>query len=54
MIELTKEESLSYMGGASTIKAAVISAFTTAVKFLYEMGQNLGSNIRRYRTGNMC
>lgn len=51
---LTKEESMLYVGGASTIKAAVITAITSAVKFIYEVGQNLGSSIKRYRTNTSC
>lgn len=51
---LSKNEALSYVGGASAIKATLITAITSAAKFLYEMGQNLGSSIKRYRTNTMC
>lgn len=51
---LSKEEAMTYVGGAGTIKAAVVSAITSAAKFIYELGQNLGSTVRRLKTNTSC
>jgi len=50
---LSKEESIAYIGG-SKITAALLSAATALFKAVYDMGQNLGSTIRRIVAGQGC
>lgn len=50
---LSKEESITYVGGAK-LTAAIISATTAMLKYLYEIGQNFGSTIRRMITKTSC
>lgn len=50
---LEKEETITYIGGAK-ITASIISATTALVKYLYSMGQNFGSTIRRLVTKTSC
>ena len=50
---LTKEESITYIGGGK-ITAALLSAATTLIKSIYSMGQNLGSTIRRLISKTPC
>jgi len=50
---LSREETIAYVGGGK-LTAALLSAATSLVKSLYEMGQNLGSTIRRIFSGNYC
>lgn len=44
---IKKEEAITYIGGAGGITATLINAVTSLVKFVYQVGQNLGSSIRR-------
>ena len=50
---LSKEQSIMCVGGGK-ITAALLTAATNLVKSIYEIGQNLGSTIRRLISGNMC
>ena len=52
-MQLTKEESITYIGGAK-LTAALITAVTTLVKSLYEWGQNFGSTVRRLINKTSC
>jgi len=50
---LSNEEAIAYVGGGK-ITAALLSAATSLFKSLYEMGQNLGTTIRRLITKTSC
>lgn len=49
----TKEELLLIEGGLD-ISAALISAFTTGIKTILDVGRSLGTSIRRIITGKIC
>lgn len=53
MQKLTEEELVILVGGFS-ITGTIINAFTSAGKFIYSMGQQFGSAIRRIGTNKMC
>ncbi len=42
------------IGGGSSISGTVLNAFTTIIKFIYEVGEGVGSSIRRIRDGDLC
>lgn len=50
---LQTEEAITYVGGAK-ISAALLSAATNLCKYLYEVGQNFGSAIKRLFTKTSC
>ena len=53
MKKLTDDELITLIGGFS-ITGTIINAFTSAGKFIYSMGQHLGSAIRRISSNKMC
>ena len=55
MQEISKNESQKVIGGASTsFSGAILSAITDLVKYVYSLGQSLGSSMRRLITGKTC
>jgi len=52
MIELTKKESLSVVGGAWS--GAVVTAVTKLFNTIFEFGRSFGTSIRRAIQGKMC
>ena len=53
MKELNKKEMLE-IGGGTSISATMVSAVYKLVGLVYEVGQALGSYIRRETEGKMC
>lgn len=53
MKNLSEQELLLIVGGIN-ITGTIINAFTSAGKFIYGLGQNFGSAIRRISTNNLC
>lgn len=54
MNELKEYELYEINGGAVNLSGTLINAITTAGKFIYGVGQALGSSIRRIAGGNYC
>ena len=54
MIVLEKEKLSEIKGGAFNWSGTFINAITSAGKFIYNVGQSLGSSIRRIVGGNYC
>ncbi len=53
MVEnLTKDELKNIDGGSLT--GTLISAFTSGVKTLFDIGKSLGNSIRRIAEGKLC
>lgn len=52
MIELENVELLKINGGG--ISGTLINAITGAGKFIFNIGQSIGSSIRRMVSGNYC
>ena len=40
--------------GGSTVSGTLMNAFTSIVKFIYEVGEGIGSSIRRISEGDLC
>ena len=53
MSKLDNKELLAVVGGIG-ITGTVINAFTSAGKFIYDLGRNLGSSLRRISGNNLC
>ena len=53
MKKLNNTELLAIIGGAS-ITGTLINAATSAAKFIYSMGQALGSSLRRISGRTLC
>ena len=53
MQELSEQEMLKIIGGAS-ISATLISSLARGAELSFEVGQCLGSAIRRLLSGKMC
>lgn len=54
MIELKEKELYDINGGAVNWSGTFINAITSAGKFIYNLGQALGSSVRRIVGGNYC
>ena len=53
MNQLENKELLEIIGGAS-ITGTIINAATTAARFVYSIGQSLGSSLRRISGKTLC
>lgn len=53
MIKLENDELKLIVGGAS-FSGAIVNALTGIVKYVYSLGQSLGSSVRRIASGKMC
>ena len=53
MINIEQSELKTIIGGAS-FSGAIVNALTGLVKYVYSLGQSLGSSIRRITTKKMC
>ncbi len=51
---MTNEELMNVVGGSVTFSAALVTAIVSAFKGLYELGQSIGSSIRRVLGGKYC
>ena len=40
--------------GRSSVSGTLMNAFTSIVKFIYEVGEGIGSSIRRISEGDLC
>ena len=54
MDKINEEELDKIIGGSSTITGTVLNAFTTIIKFIYEVGEGIGSSFRRMSDGDLC
>lgn len=53
MNKLNEEELYEINGGAS-LTGVLVNAFISTGKFIYSLGQSLGTSIRRIGSGNYC
>lgn len=53
MKNIEKNELEITIGGAS-LSGAILNAITSLGKYIYSMGQSLGSSLRRLFTGKVC
>ena len=54
-MKLSRKEAELYVGGATSyIKSTLVSAVTNLIKFVYSVGENLGSSIKRAKNGTSC
>lgn len=53
MNKLDNSELMLIVGGFS-ITGTIINALTSAGKFIYSLGQSLGTSIRRISSNNLC
>ncbi len=54
MEKLQNEELEITIGGASSFSGAIVNAVTGLIKYVYSLGQSLGSSIRRIVSGKVC
>ena len=40
--------------GGSSVNGTLLNAFTTIIKFIYEVGEGIGSSLRRIGEGDLC
>ena len=53
MMKIEKNELEMIIGGAS-FSGAIINAITGLAKYVYSLGQSLGSSLRRLVSGKVC
>ncbi len=53
MIETLNKEQLKNIDGGS-ISGTLISAFTSGIKAIFDIGKSLGNSIRRITEGKLC
>ncbi len=53
MVEINNNELLAIVGGLS-ITGSIVSAFVSGIKTVFEVGQSLGTAIRRIVEGKLC
>lgn len=54
MNKITNDEELMCIIGGFNWTGTVINAITSAGKFIYSVGQSLGSSLRRIGSKNLC
>lgn len=54
MLELKKEEMLKIEGGDGNFTGSMMNAIYKTIELIYQMGESLGSYIRRARENKMC
>ena len=54
MNRICDDRDLMLIVGGFNITGTIINAFTSAGKFIYSLGQSLGSAIRRIGNNNIC
>jgi hypothetical protein len=52
MIILKREELINVVGGS--ISGTMLNAISKGINTIFEIGQSLGSSIRRFITGKLC
>lgn len=53
MEKINNDELINLIGGIN-ITGVLINAFTATFKFIYDVGRNFGSSIRRISSNNLC
>ncbi len=53
MTDINKEE-LSTINGGASISGTLVSAVTSGIKVLFDVGRSLGSSIRRISDNDLC
>ena len=53
MKELSNKELCETYGG-TTLTGSLVDAFVGGVKFIYDVGKNLGFSLRRITEGSLC
>lgn len=54
MFEIKESDKLLSIVGGLNISGSIINAFSNGIKTLYDLGKNIGTAIRRIRTGALC
>lgn len=53
-MEQIKKDELYQIKGGTSLSSAMVSSFTSMIKALFAIGQNLGSSLRRIHEDMMC
>lgn len=53
-MEQVNKETLLQIEGGTSFSATMVNSFTTLIKALFTIGQNLGESIRRIKENTMC
>ena len=48
------DKELDKIIGGSSVSGTLLNAFTTIIKFIYEVGEGIGSSLRRIGEGDLC
>ena len=48
------DDKLDKIIGGSSVSGTLLNAFTTIIKFIYEVGEGIGSSLRRIGEGDLC
>ena len=48
------DDELDKIIGGSSVSGTLLNAFTTIIKFIYEVGEGIGSSLRRIGEGDLC
>ena len=48
------DKELDKIIGGSSVSGTLLNAFTTIIKFIYEVGEGVGSSLRRIGEGDLC
>ncbi len=54
MIEINNKNDLLAINGGLDISGAIVNAFTSGIKTIFDIGKSLGTSIRRLMVGNLC
>ena len=54
MKKITNEQTLMLLVGGTSLSGAIVNAFLSVGKFLFETGQKLGSSFRRIGSNQLC
>jgi hypothetical protein len=54
MIRLSNQALLQVNGGGGGLSGALLNGFSRFFKMIHDIGESLGSSIRRLVSGNLC
>lgn len=54
MEKIDSKQNLLLIIGGFSITGTIVNAFLSSAKFIYSLGQSLGSSIRRIGSKNIC
>lgn len=54
MNKICNVDELMAMVGGFSVTGTIVNAFLSSAKFIYSLGQSLGSSIRRIGSNNVC